>query len=313
MTFISVECEELFLDYIDLNNPFGQKKDKRIENWINLLSKIPSLEDAESDLLSGVNIKGKCNSSDEEEIENLLSELLPWRKGPFKINNIFVDSEWRSNLKWDRFLELDLDLKDKTIMDVGSGNGYYAFRMLGQEAEAILCLEPNLIHFSQFQAINHFIKTNKIRMLPERLEDLEMKETHFDVVFSMGLLYHQRDPSKHLISLRDRMKEEGQLVIETVIASNEYGDYIEPKGPYASMPNVHFVHTDKGFVDLAEKEGLKVIDNSIEVQTTLNEQRQTKWMPFKSYESAVLETNQDITVENFPAPKRKFYVLRKIN
>ena len=312
MTFISAECEELFLDYTDSNNPFGTKKDKRIENWISLLSKIPCLENVKSDLLSGVNIKGECNGSDEEAIENLLSELLPWRKGPFKINNTFVDSEWRSNLKWDRFLDLDLDLKDKTILDVGSGNGYYAFRMLGQEAEAILCLEPNLTHFSQFLAINHFIKTNKIRMLPERLEALEMEETYFDVVFSMGLLYHQRDPSKHLNSLKNRMKEEGQLVIETIVASNEYGDYVEPKGTYASMPNVHFVHTDKGFLDLAQKEGLKVIDNSTEVQTTLNEQRQTKWMPFKSYESAVLETNQDITVEDFPAPKRKFYVLKKV-
>ena len=313
MTFISSECEELFIDYTDSNNPFGQKKDKRIGNWISLLSKIPSLEDAKSDLLSGVIIKGKCNGSDEEAIENLLSELLPWRKGPFKVNNTFIDSEWRSNLKWDRFLELDLDLKNKTILDVGSGNGYYAFRMLGLEAEAILCLEPNLTHFSQFLAINHFIKTNKIRMLPERLEALKMKETHFDVVFSMGLLYHQRDPSKHLNSLRNRMKEGGQLVIETIVASNEYGDYLEPKGPYASMPNVHFVHTNKGFMDLAEKEGLKVISNSTDVQTTLNEQRRTKWMPFKSYESAVLETHQDITVENFPAPKRKFYVLEKFS
>ena len=217
MNFISIECEELFLDYMNPNNPFGQKKDKRIENWTSLLSKIPSLENAKSDLLSGVNIKGKCSGSDEETIENLLSELLPWRKGPFKINTTFIDSEWRSNLKWDRFLELDLDLKNKTILDVGSGNGYYAFRMLGLEAEAILCLEPNLTHFSQFLAINHFIKTNKIRMLPERLEALEMKETHFDVVFSMGLLYHQRDPSKHLNSLRNRMKEGGQLVIETIV------------------------------------------------------------------------------------------------
>ena len=313
MTFISSECEELSIDYMDSNKPFGQKKDKRIGNWISLLSQIPSLEDAKSNLLSGVIIKGKCNGSDEEVIENLLSELLPWRKGPFKVNNTFIDSEWRSNLKWDRFLELDLDLKDKTILDVGSGNGYYAFRMLGLEAEAILCLEPNLTHFSQFLAINHFIKTNKIRMLPERLEALEMKKTHFDVVFSMGLLYHQRDPSKHLNSLSNRMKEGGQLVIETIVASNEYGDYLEPKGPYASMPNVHFVHTNKGFMDLAEKEGLKVISNSTEVQTTLNEQRRTKWMPFKSYESAVLETHQDITVENFPAPKRKFYVLEKFS
>ena len=205
-----------------------------------------------------------------------------------------------------------LNLKGKNILDVGSGNGYYAFRMLGQGAEAILCLEPNLTHFSQFLAINHFIGTNKIRMLPERLETLEMQQTYFDLIFSMGLLYHQRDPSMHLSALRKRMKNTGQLVIETIIVPNDYGDYLEPKGPYASMPNVYFVHTDKGFRDLAKKEGLKVIRNSTEVQTTLNEQRQTKWMPFKSYESAILETNQDRTVENFSAPKRKFYMLERL-
>ena len=150
-------------------------------------------------------------------------------------------------------------------------------------------------------------------MLPERLETLEMQQTYFDLIFSMGLLYHQRDPSMHLSSLRKRMANTGQLVIETIIVSDDYGDYLEPKGPYASMPNVHFLHTDKGFKALAEKEGLSVIQSSKEVQTTVDEQRKTRWMPFKSYESAIQADNKDLTVENFPAPKRKFYVLESLN
>ncbi len=77
--------------------------------------------------------------------------------------------------------------------------------------------------------------------------------------------------------------------------------------------NIPLYGQGKEFEDLAKKEGLKVIRNSTEVQTTLNEQRQTKWMPFKSYESAILETNQDRTVENFSAPKRKFYVLERLS
>ena len=313
MTFVSLECEELLTEYADSTKPFGQKKDKRIETWLSLLSEMPTLIDTKHDLISGVNIIGTPNHSDEEAIKNLLSQFLPWRKGPFKVNNTFIDSEWRSNLKWDRFLELNIDLKDKNILDVGSGNGYYAFRMLGQGAKAILCLEPNLTHYSQFLAINHFIETNNIRMLPERLEDIDMKHTYFDIVFSMGLLYHQRDPSMHLSALRKRMKNTGQLVIETIIVPNDYGDYLEPKGPYASMPNVHFLHTDNGFKALAKEEGLSVIQSSKEVQTTKGEQRKTRWMPFKSYESAIQEDNEDLTVENFPAPKRKFYVLEMLN
>ncbi len=311
MTFISSECEKLLTEYTLSENPFGLKKDKRIEKWVNLLAKIPNLQDTKIDLLSGVHIKGDSYNFDEEAIEDLLLQFLPWRKGPFKVNNIIVDSEWRSNLKWDRFLELSLDLKDKNILDVGSGNGYYAFRMLGQGAKAIFCLEPNLMHFSQFLAINHFIKTNKIRMLPERLEVLGMESTFFDIVFSMGLLYHQRDTSMHLSSLRNIMSDKGQLVLETIIAPKEYGDYLEPRGPYAAMPNVYYVHTDRGFQELAKKEGLRVIKSTTAVQTTVDEQRQTKWMPFKSFESAILLEDPDLTIENLPAPKRKFYVLEK--
>ena len=109
MTFISLECEKLTKEYTSSDNPFGFKKDKRIEKWINLLSEMPILRDTNIDLFSGVHVKGNSNNSDEEAIESLLLQFLPWRKGPFKINNIIVDSEWRSNLKWDRFLELDLD------------------------------------------------------------------------------------------------------------------------------------------------------------------------------------------------------------
>ena len=79
------------------------------------------------------------------------------------------------------------------------------------------------------------------------------------------------------------------------------------------MPNVHFLHTDNGFKALAKKEGLRVIQSSKEVQTTKVEQRKTKWMPFKSYESAIQEDNEDLTIENFPVPKRKFYILEMLN
>ena len=90
-----------------------------------------------------------------------------------------------------RFKKLNIDLKEKNILDVGSGNGYYAFRMLGDGANNILCLEPNLVHVSQFAALNRFVTSDNIRMLPERLENIKFLDTKFDVVFSMGLLYHQ--------------------------------------------------------------------------------------------------------------------------
>ena len=306
--FISKEVEALYCQYQD--NPFGNKKDRRIESWLQILSRLPSTLNAEVELISGFNID--FDIKDNNEIERLLLELIPWRKGPFRINDIFIDSEWDSAKKWKRFQKLNLDLDGKSILDVGSGNGYYAFRMVGMGADKVLCLEPNLAHVSQFSAINHFVNSEKIRMIPERLEESGLANSKFDVIFSMGLLYHQRNPLEHLNNLKDLLADNGKLVLETIISPKECGIALEPsKGKYASMPNVHFVHTDNGCKSIFRNLSLQVHAESDLAVTNDNEQRSTKWMPFKSFESALNLQNKSITIEGYPAPKRKFYLLGK--
>ena len=306
--FVSKEVDALYKQYKD--NPFGNKKDRRIESWLEILSRLPSILNEEVELISGVNID--FDIKDNDEIERLLLELIPWRKGPFRINDIFIDSEWDSAKKWKRFQKLNLDLDGKSILDVGSGNGYYAFRMVGMGADKVLCLEPNLVHVSQFSAINHFVNSEKIRMIPERLEESGLANSKFDVIFSMGLLYHQRNPLKHLNNLKDLLADNGKLVLETIISPKEFGKVLEPSdGKYASMPNVHFVHTDNGCKSIFRNLSLQVHAESDLAVTNDNEQRSTKWMPFKSFESALNLKNKSITIEGYPAPKRKFYVLGK--
>ena len=149
-------------------------------------------------------------------------------------------------------------------------------------------------------------------MVPERLDDTTLKTATFDIVFSMGLLYHQRDPSQHIKDLKNTLKDGGQLVIETIVSPEVYGDFLEPsEGRYASMPNVHYVHTDKGCKKLFEELSLSLQCESYNTRTTGQEQRKTEWMPFKSFESALNPSNLDLTIEGYPAPERKFYVLEK--
>ena len=179
-------------------------------------------------------------------------------------------------------------------------------------ADKVLCLEPNLVHVSQFSAINHFVNSEKIRMIPERLEESGLANSKFDVIFSMGLLYHQRNPFEHLNNLKDLLADNGKLVLETIISPKEFGKALEPPdGKYASMPNVHFVHTDKGCKSIFRNLSLQVHAESDLAVTNDNEQRSTKWMPFKSFESALNLQNKSITIEGYPAPKRKFYLLGK--
>ena len=37
-----------------------------------------------------------------EIIESNLKQLLPWRKGPFILNDLKLESEWQGDMKWQR-------------------------------------------------------------------------------------------------------------------------------------------------------------------------------------------------------------------
>ena len=298
------------LNSLDLD-PYGQVKDKRIENWKKIISNLPLINTTKVDLVDGITVQGKWDSKDKQRTEEDLMQLVPWRKGPFTIQDIFIDAEWQSNMKWERVLDLNIELKGKNILDVGSGNGYYGFRMLGKGAEFVICLEPNVSHLTQFLALNHFINSNRIRMVPLRIEEISFFDKCFDLVFSMGVLYHQRNPENHLNILASHLNEGGQIILETLIAPDEYGQALIPKSSYANMSNVWFIHSRKGLEDLINKSGLKILKMGPSVKTMPEEQRATKWMPFRSLVDG-LSQGLDRTVEGLPSPDRVVLVLTKL-
>ena len=61
--------------------------------------------------------------------------------------------------------------------------------------------------------------------------------------------------------------------------------------------------------ELFEKLNLEVIRETKPVLTNFEEQRKTRWMPFKSFESALDSKDTTLTIEGYPAPARKFYLL----
>ena len=308
MLRISENWVELLNSYNE--NPYGIKKDRRIDNWSKIITSLPKLQDSKVDFNKEVLISGNWKEQKRKKAKELLLELIPWRKGPFEIGDISIDAEWRSNLKWERFLELNIELSGKTILDVGSGNGYYGFRMLGQGADSVVWLEPNLSHLTQFIAINNFVQSEQIRMVPERIEELTFTEECFDLIFSMGVLYHQRKPEEHLKLLCSHLKEEGTIILETLIVDEEYGEVLIPEGNYANMPNVRFLHTKTGLEKLAKLANLNVASISSSCKTTIEEQRTTSWMPFKSLSDG-LNVEKDLTIEGLPRPERVFFTLKQ--
>ncbi|NDY94766.1 DUF1698 domain-containing protein [Wenzhouxiangella sp. C33] len=58
-----------------------------------------------------------------------LKTLIPWRKGPLNLGGVVMDTEWRSDWKWNRIAP-HLELEGKRVLDIGAGNGYFGWRML---------------------------------------------------------------------------------------------------------------------------------------------------------------------------------------
>lgn len=239
-----------------------------------------------------------------DELREQLLALSPWRKGPFDVAGIHIDSEWRSDLKWARLADGIAPLADRTILDVGCGNGFYALQMQKANAKAVIGVDPTLLFVMQFLAVNSFTKADNVFVLPLRLHELPLPAKKFDTTFSMGVLYHQRSPIDHLRELRQTLRPGGQLVLETIYLPGDGAFARTPPDRYARMKNVWLLPSiceleiwlaRTGYTDI------EVIDQSV---TTEDEQRTTPWMGFESLSEALNPNDPTKTIEGWPTPHR---------
>ena len=91
---------------------------------------------------------------DSGRLRELLMVLHPWRKGPLQLDDVHIETEWRSDWKWERVRDGIAPLDGRHVLDVGSGNGYYALRMRESGAATVIGVDPTLLFAMQFLAIN---------------------------------------------------------------------------------------------------------------------------------------------------------------
>jgi tRNA (mo5U34)-methyltransferase len=236
-------------------------------------------------------------------VRECLFKLHPWRKGPLELAGVLIDTEWRSDWKWDRISPY-LDLEGKQILDIGSGNGYFGLRMLAAGADLVVGVDPTMVFVMQWLAMQKLNPGLKNFVLPLGIEDLPVDTRGFDCVFSMGVLYHRRDPVEHLQRLKALTIAGGQILLETLVLEGESDETLVPQGRYARMRNVHAIPSLSvlsGWLNEAGLSGHKVLDVS---KTTLEEQRTTDWMTFESLRESLDGNNLSLTVEGHPAPVR---------
>lgn len=276
-----------------------------LPRWIAALESIPPVLTSEAILTAPAITTHSDDHSDllKDAIRESLTNLHPWRKGPFDLNGVYVDSEWRSDKKWAR-LQPHLDLQGSNILDVGCGNGYYCLRMLGDGANSVVGVDPNLLFCTQFQAVNHFVKSQKACVLPLAIEHLNGATCHFDKVFSMGVLYHRRNPVEHLQWLKSFLHDEGELILETLVIDDERHRELVPDGRYANMRNVWSLPSVPLLLQQLESAGFSKAWCADLTQTRVDEQRRTDWMKFHSLEQALKVDDHNLTIEGHPAPLR---------
>ncbi len=296
-----------------LRDAFDPRRHGDMPRWLAAYDRLPSIRSDDVSLDAAVVRAGRPADADETaraRLAEALREFMPWRKGPFEIAGLPIDTEWRSDLKWDRLAGAIEPLAGRTVLDVGCGSGYHCWRMIGAGARTVIGIDPMIVYVLQFLVLRRYLGDRGAWVLPLRLEDLPPDSRAFDTVFSMGVLYHRRSPFDHLRELRGALCRGGQLVLETLVVDGGPDTVLVPAGRYARMGNVWFIPSPAalcGWLARMQFTDIEVVDVSA---TTVDEQRTTAWMRGESLASCLDPGDPRRSVEGYPAPVRAIVLAR---
>jgi len=286
---------------------------KRYKEIIELLPKIEKVTTSLNSTNVQIGKRAEVSNEDHKVIKAIAEGLIPWRKGPFNLFDIEIDAEWRSDLKWDRIESSIGELTGKNVLDIGSNNGYFLFRMAPQNPKLLLGIDPVLHVKAQFDFLNHFAKVPSMHHELLGVEHMNLFKDMFDVIFSMGIIYHHRHPLQQLLDIKQALKPGGQIIIETIGIPGEDSVALCPDDRYANMKNVYFIPTLSCLQSWLKKAKFTDIEVVSADLMTIEEQRLTKWCPPPHQSLQNFLDSKDIskTIEGHPAPMRFAVSARK--
>ncbi|EJW1368109.1 tRNA 5-methoxyuridine(34)/uridine 5-oxyacetic acid(34) synthase CmoB [Campylobacter jejuni] len=253
----------------------------------------------------GDSVNLSTNSQAKDEILAIAKELKPWRKGPFKIDDLFIDTEWQSFIKFNILKPFMNEISQKCVADIGCNNGYYMFKMLEFNPVKLIGFDPSIKYRLQFELINALAKTPiKYELLG--VEDLPNYGLKFDVIFCLGVIYHRSDPIKMLKDLKAGLNKNGVVFLDTMYIEDEREIALVPNKTYSKIPNIYFVPSISALKNWCERAGFKEFEVLATKKTDENEQRKTEWIDSFSLENFLDPKDKNLTIEGYEAPKRVY-------
>ena len=287
-----------------------------IDRWLACVDALPDLSPRVVDFGPTITVgrAGDISPAQQRLLHDRLLGLSPWRKGPFALFGVEIDSEWRSDWKWSRVAPHLASLEGRRVLDVGCGNGYYGWRMCRAGAALVVGIDPTPLYVCQYAALLRYLaplRDGRLNLvLPTRLETLPA-EAAFDTVFSMGVLYHRRDPAAHLRELHAQLKNGGELVLETLVLAGTPDAVLKPADRYAGMRNVWHVPGLAALAGWLTAAGFRTSRCVDVTATTVDEQRATAWMQQRSLADVLDPTDTLRTIEGLPAPVRAIVIAER--
>lgn len=312
LDYLSPFAKEINLDFLTglKHERLGQLSLPQNSNYQRILEEISNLSSSEFTDFAGdwvtAGKKDELTSQEYEKVLSLAQELIPWKKGPFNLHGIEIDAEWRSDFKWNRLKDSLPELTNKRILDIGCNNGYFMFRMAQEKPELVMGIEPVIHNYAQFQLVNQLANLSNLHFELFGVEHIHAFENFFDVIFSMGIIYHHRHPIQQLLDIKKSMRKNGTLIIETIGIPGNESYALFPEDRYAKMRNVWFIPTLSCFINWVKKAKFKNIEVINDVPATSEEQRLTSWCPppRQSLEDFLDPDDPTKTIEGHPAPRR---------
>ena len=281
-----------------------------LPRWLEALNDLPTPNEPKLSVSDGVVTVRDEAAPPPIALRDTLMQFHPWRKGPFEILGVPIDTEWRSDWKWSR-LQDHVEFRNRNILDVGSGNGYYGWRMLDAGARLVVGLDPFPLYVMQHEVVKRYAADAPNFVVPAGDDCLPDSLNLFDITLSMGVLYHRTSPIDHLQTLAGTLKSGGTLVMETIIVEDDGETVLVPEGRYAKMRNVWFLPSIPMLQRWLKRTGFTNIEVVDVTTTSIQEQRRTDWMTFESLSDFLSSEDQSKTIEGYPAPVRAIVTATK--